>query len=179
MFVALAISVFAFICLYWYQTIRQYQSIVEKLGTANSHVPSVISPTADTFSLWYYIKSLVGMFRAKQQGVFYEYSLNMVKSLFESKHYRGFCVGAISLSIVPSGVTIFDASIMRQILVSKISHVRKSDNYVILKQLLGNGLLTSEPAIWKKQRPLLNQVFTQENLSHMNATMVELVQQFC
>lgn len=75
-------------------------------------------------------------------------------------------------------VVIFDPISVKHLFVTKAMKFSKGDSYSALKLALGEGLLTSDGQIWKKQRNLLNTVFTTSNIRKMNTDMKLLTLQF-
>lgn len=64
----------------------------------------------------------------------------------------------------------------KYVLLDNNKNYRKSLAYDILKQVLGNGLLTSEGDFWKKQRRLIQPAFHKRKLEELTAMMVEQAQ---
>lgn len=75
-------------------------------------------------------------------------------------------------------IGFFDPISFKHLFITKALKFSKGDNYSALKLALGEGLLTSEGEIWKKQRGLLNTVFTTANIRKMNKDMKQLTLQF-
>ncbi|MEM9073605.1 MAG: cytochrome P450 [Myxococcota bacterium] len=59
---------------------------------------------------------------------------------------------------------INDPEAVRYVLVQNHANYVKSRNYVALKLVIGQGLVTSEGALWKRQRKLAQPVFTPKRL---------------
>src|SRR6516162_8618083 len=54
---------------------------------------------------------------------------------------------------------------IEEVLVRNAANFHKSRDYVALKFILGNGLLTNEGAAWQKQRQLIQPTFRHENIA--------------
>ena len=75
-----------------------------------------------------------------------------------------------------------DPEAIHHVLVDNASNYKKSRNYRALKFLLGQGLLTSEGAFWKRQRRLAQPAFHRKSLDGfaktMNACTSEMLELF-
>lgn len=69
-------------------------------------------------------------------------------------------------------VLVTDPDAIRHVLVENPKAYAKSKNYVGLKVLLGEGLLTSEGDTWKKQRRLAQPAFHRDKLASFVSSMV-------
>lgn len=65
-----------------------------------------------------------------------------------------------------------DIDDIRNVLISERAHFVKSENYEPLKLALGQGLVTSEHEVWKKQRPLAQPAFHPRKLTLFHDAMV-------
>lgn len=63
--------------------------------------------------------------------------------------------------------------LVRQIFVEKAHNYRKSDLFYKLKILVGEGLLTSEGAFWKRQRRLSQPSFNRPGIALLSEKMIE------
>jgi cytochrome P450 len=66
---------------------------------------------------------------------------------------------------------VADPDVVKHVLVDNAKSYRKSRNYLGLKLVLGNGLLTSEGDYWRRQRKLAQPAFHRERLAGFAATM--------
>jgi cytochrome P450 len=66
---------------------------------------------------------------------------------------------------------------IEHVLVKNSSNFAKSRNYHALKPILGNGLLTSEGALWRKQRKLIQPSFRHESIAAYAKVMADSAQQ--
>jgi cytochrome P450 len=69
-------------------------------------------------------------------------------------------------------VLLDEPEAIRHVLVENAKAYVKSRNYVGLRTILGNGLLTSEGELWRHQRKLAQPAFHREHLGGFLATMV-------
>ena len=65
-----------------------------------------------------------------------------------------------------------DQDAIHHVLVENAKNYRKSRNYAGLKLILGNGLVTSEGELWKKQRKLVAPAFTPRRVESFVPTFV-------
>lgn len=69
-----------------------------------------------------------------------------------------------------------DPELARQVLADRYAkYPRKSRSYVVLRLLMGNGLVTSEGEFWRGQRKLVQPAFHRRRLDALFAMMVERV----
>lgn len=69
-------------------------------------------------------------------------------------------------------IFVFDARAVKHILVDKQQHYSKQTRgYDALRMLLGQGLVTSEGALWKRQRRIAQPAFHKERIAKMVDTM--------
>src|SRR5688572_13904188 len=66
---------------------------------------------------------------------------------------------------------VADPDVVKHVLVDNAKSYRKSRNYLGLKLVLGNGLLTSEGDYWRRQRKLSQPAFHRDRLAGFAATM--------
>jgi len=66
---------------------------------------------------------------------------------------------------------VSDPAVVKRVLVDNAKAYRKSRNYLGLKILLGEGLLTSEGETWRRQRKLAQPAFHREHLAGFAASM--------
>jgi hypothetical protein len=101
---------------------------------------------------------------------------NQVLEMFETKYWSNvWNNGSAVLHTMYSGdneITVADPEFAKEIAVMKGSNFSKGPVYDHAKIVMGNGLLTSEGMIWKKQRTLLNPVFSQKKIDVMTETVV-------
>ena len=71
-----------------------------------------------------------------------------------------------------SWLLVNDPEAVRHVLVKNHDNYVKSRNYVALKLAIGKGLVTSEGELWKRQRRLMQPIFTPRNLDGFVAPMV-------
>lgn len=71
---------------------------------------------------------------------------------------------------------VSDPEAVRHILVENAKNYVKSPNYVGLKLVLGQGLVTSEGELWKRQRRLASPAFTHKKLEGFVPTFVDAVE---
>lgn len=62
---------------------------------------------------------------------------------------------------------------IKQVLQENHANYLKSQDYVLLKRLLGNGLVTSEGDLWLRQRRLIQPAFHRERVSGFSSIMTE------
>lgn len=74
---------------------------------------------------------------------------------------------------------VTDLEAIRHILQVNHRNYRKSPAYAQLKLILGNGLVTSEGALWRRQRRLIQPVFHKRNLQRLYALMQEETKYYC
>ncbi len=74
---------------------------------------------------------------------------------------------------------ITDLEAIRHILQVNHRNYHKSPAYAQLKLILGNGLVTSEGALWRRQRRLVQPVFHKSNLRRLYALMQEETLRYC
>jgi len=65
---------------------------------------------------------------------------------------------------------------IQEIMVTNKTDYGKSDDYKVLKNSLGNGLLTSEGEFWKKQRRIAQPAFHRNSIKMLLSTMVSSTQ---
>ncbi|MBT8492739.1 MAG: cytochrome P450 [Deltaproteobacteria bacterium] len=63
---------------------------------------------------------------------------------------------------------------IRHVLVQNAGNYQKSPTYEVLREVLGNGLVTSEGSFWRKQRRLVQPAFHHKNLQGFADTMAQL-----
>ncbi len=68
-----------------------------------------------------------------------------------------------------------DAQVAHRVLVENARNYHKSPNYQGLKTFLGDGLLTAEGDLWRKQRKLAQPAFHRESLEALVETMTSCV----
>ena len=69
--------------------------------------------------------------------------------------------------------------LVRQVLVDRYSHYQqKSQSYIVLRILMGNGLVTSEGEFWRGQRKLVQPAFHRRRLDALFTMMVERTNDF-
>jgi cytochrome P450 len=73
-------------------------------------------------------------------------------------------------------VMVQHPDLVKQILQEKIDNYRKSDTHEALRIVVGNGLLTSEGAFWKRQRQLAQPAFHRQQLGALTETMAACAQ---
>lgn len=86
--------------------------------------------------------------------------------------------GAIYRIKSPLGQAVIVSSpeLARQVLVDRYSHYQqKSKSYIVLRILMGNGLVTSEGEFWRGQRKLVQPAFHRRRLDSLFSMMVERV----
>lgn len=71
-------------------------------------------------------------------------------------------------------VALADPHLIKQVMITMGSKFPKAKQYETLKLVLGNGLVTSGGAIWRRQRALLSKVFTPSNIEKMADSMTTL-----
>lgn len=69
-------------------------------------------------------------------------------------------------------VLVHDPEDVRAVLLERADEFRKSPTYQGLQLVVGNGLLTSEGAFWKRQRKLMTPAFHHRRLMNLCGTMV-------
>jgi cytochrome P450 len=62
---------------------------------------------------------------------------------------------------------------IRHVLQDRHANYLKSQDYVLLKQLLGDGLVTSEGALWLRQRRLIQPIFHRQRVAEFGSIMSE------
>jgi cytochrome P450 len=83
-----------------------------------------------------------------------------------------------SLSVPFNRVAVIsNPEFVRYVLMDNNKNYTKSLAYDLLKNLLGNGLLTSEGDFWKKQRRLIQPAFHRKKLEELTAMMIDRAQQ--
>jgi cytochrome P450 len=70
-----------------------------------------------------------------------------------------------------------DPEAIAHVLVKNVANYEKSRNYIGLKTVLGNGLLTSEGDHWRKQRRLAQPAFHREKIAGFAATMARCTEE--
>ncbi|MEL6193768.1 MAG: cytochrome P450 [Bacteroidota bacterium] len=73
---------------------------------------------------------------------------------------------------------IFRPSVIKHVLQSNARNYKKSIAYQTLKEFLGEGLVTSEGDLWKKQRKISQPVFYKSNLKNLISGMVKVVDEY-
>lgn len=68
-----------------------------------------------------------------------------------------------------------DAQVAHRVLIENAKNYHKSPNYQGLKTLLGDGLLTAEGDLWRRQRKLSQPAFHRESLAGLVETMTSCV----
>jgi cytochrome P450/NADPH-cytochrome P450 reductase len=85
--------------------------------------------------------------------------------------YRG--IYTMTFAFYPV-IVISDPELVKQVAITKASKFKKNEQtYKILKLALGNGLVTLEGEEWKRDRNLLNPVFSSHNIAAMMDKMFE------
>ena len=72
----------------------------------------------------------------------------------------------------------FRPSVIRNVLQTQAKDFQKSPSYDLLKNFLGNGLVTSEGDFWKKQRRIAQPVFYKARLTQLVETMGTMSQAY-
>ena len=86
--------------------------------------------------------------------------------------------GDVFRIVSPLGQATFVGSpeLARQVLVERYTHYqKKSKSYMVLRILMGNGLVTSEGEFWRGQRKLVQPAFHRRRLEAVFAMMVDRV----
>lgn len=77
-------------------------------------------------------------------------------------------------SRIGSAVVVADPDLARQVLTEKYkSYLEKGRSYIVLRILMGNGLVTSSGEFWRGQRKLTQPAFHRRRLDAIFAMMVE------
>jgi cytochrome P450 len=70
-----------------------------------------------------------------------------------------------------------EADAARHILVDNHHNYVKSRRYDVLRPVLGNGLITSDGELWRRQRKLVAPAFHGEHITSLAAMMVEIIEE--
>jgi cytochrome P450 len=89
----------------------------------------------------------------------------------EATHAYGDIVGFHMIHL--PYVLLTDPEAIRHVLVENHKNYEKSRNYIGLKQILGQGLVTSEGEVWRRQRKLAQPAFHRERIQSFVRTMGE------
>lgn len=68
---------------------------------------------------------------------------------------------------------VSEPELVEKILVTGFGEFEKSVDYIVLKRMMGNGLLVSEGAFWQRQRRLMQPAFHRERIAAYGQVMVE------
>ena len=74
---------------------------------------------------------------------------------------------------------ISNLEVVKHVLQTNQKNYVKSPAYDQLRLALGNGLLTSEGAFWRKQRRLMQPTFYKSNLEELVKKMIDVAEQYC
>ena len=69
-----------------------------------------------------------------------------------------------------------DASDVRQLLTRNHARYKKGPGFERVKMLLGNGLIVSDGAIWRRSRRMIQPAFSRQNINHLVGTMAACAQ---
>ncbi len=140
------------------------QQFIKQLASTQKGLVNIV-PTSWNFGLGGAL-SFLHQIRLKK-------AYDFVVRLLEPYWTKGDAILADS-SFFANTIHISDPASVKFITVSKALKFPKADAYSSLKVALGEGLVTSQGDIWKRQRGLLNNVFTNTNIAKMNTTMRDL-----
>ena len=73
-------------------------------------------------------------------------------------------------------IFINDAAAVRKLLVKHHSKYRKGPGFERVKMLLGNGLIVSDGAIWRRSRTMIQPAFSKKNVHRLISLMVDCTQ---
>jgi cytochrome P450 len=68
---------------------------------------------------------------------------------------------------------INDAAVIRRLLVKQHANYRKGPGFERVKMLLGNGLIVSDGAIWRRSRTMIQPAFSRQNVHSLIGLMVD------